>query len=214
MAHVDWNIRGPQIATCNCAWGCPCQFNGLPTHGDCRAAVAMQIEKGHFGAVSLDGLKWVGLFAWPRAIHEGNGEALAIIDERATEEQRNALLTILSGKEQEPGATYFNVFASTITKMNEPLFRPINFEADVSACTGRFSVDGIVNSHAGPVRNPVNRAPHRVKVTLAEGFEFIEAEFGSSTTKAGGPIPHDWADRHAHLAVIDIGPYGPHRKAA
>ena len=52
----------PEIATCNCAWGCPCQFNGLPTHGDCRAAVAMQIEKGHFGAVSLDGLKWVGLF--------------------------------------------------------------------------------------------------------------------------------------------------------
>ena len=214
MAHVDWSIRGPQIATCNCAWGCPCQFNGLPTHGDCRAAVAMQIEKGHFGVVSLDGLKWVGLFAWPRAIHEGNGEALAIIDERATEEQRNALLTILSGKEQEPGATYFNVFASTITKMDEPLFRPINFEADLSACTGRFSVDGIVNSHAEPVRNPVNRAPHRVKVTLAEGFEFIEAEFGSSTTKARGPIPHDWADRHAHLAMIDIGPYGPHRKAA
>src|ERR1041385_7713624 len=87
------------------AWGCPSQFNGLPTHGDCRAAVAMQIEKGHFGSVSLDGLKWVGLFAWPRAIHEGNGEALAIIDERATEEQRKALLTILSGNEQEPGAT-------------------------------------------------------------------------------------------------------------
>jgi len=84
----------------------------------------------------------------------------------------------------------------------------------VSACTGRFSVDGVVNSHAGPVRNPVNRAPHRVKVTLAEGFEFIEAEFGSSTTKANGPIPHDWTDRHAHLAMIDIGPYGPHRKAA
>src|SRR6516225_602642 len=51
----------------------------------------------------------------------------------STEEQRNALLTILSGKEQERSATYFNVFASTITKMNEPLFRPINFEADVSA---------------------------------------------------------------------------------
>jgi hypothetical protein len=70
------------------------------------------------------------------------------------EEQRNALLTILSGKEQEPGATYFNVFASTITKMNEPLFRPINFEADVSACTGRFSVDGIVNSSYWPL--PMN----------------------------------------------------------
>ena len=180
--------------------------------GIASASVAMRIDQGHFGGVSLDGLKWVGLFAWPRAIHEGNGEALAIIDERATEEQRNALLTILSGQEQDRERP-LNVFASTITKMNEPLFRPINFEADVSACTGRFSVDGIVDT-AEPVRNPVNRAPHRVKVSLQEGFEFIEAEFGSSSTKASGAIPLDWADRHAHLAIIDIGPYGPHRNAA
>src|ERR1700693_4888521 len=27
--------------------------------------------------------------------------------------------------------------------------------------------------------NPVNRAPHPVKVSLQEGFEFIEAEFGN-----------------------------------
>ena len=214
MAHVDWNIRGPEIATCNCAWGCPCQFNGLPTHGDCRGTLAMRIDEGHFGNVSLNGLKWVLLVAWPRAVHEGNGESQAIIDDRANQEQRDALVTILSGKEQEPGATVFNVFASMIIKVYDPLFRPINFEVDVSACTGRFSVDGVVTSHAEPVRNPVNRKPHRVKVVLNEGFEFIEAEFGSSTMKATGAIPHDWMDRHAHLAMLDIGPYGPRRKAA
>lgn len=214
MPHVDWNIRGPQIATCNCAWGCPCQFYGLPTNGDCRAAVAMRIEKGHFGDVSLDGLTWVGLFAWPAAIHEGNGQALAIIDERASTEQRSALLTILSGQEQEPGATYFNVFASTITQMHEPLFRPIDFTADLAACTGRFSVAGIVDSAAEPVKNPVTGKPHRASVMFPDGFEFTEATFGSSRTKATGTIVHDWADRHAHLAMIDIGPHGPRRAAA
>lgn len=214
MPYVDWNVRGSQIATCNCAWGCPCQFYGLPTSGDCRAAVAMRIDKGHFGDVSLDGLKWAALFAWPGAIHEGNGEALAIIDERATTEQRNALLTILSGQEQEPGATYFNVFASTVTKMNEPLFRPIDFEMDAGACTGRFSVAGIVDSNAEPLKNPVTGMPHRVQVAFAQGFEFVKAEFGSSNTKATGAIPHDWAGRHAHLASIDIGPHGPRRTAA
>jgi hypothetical protein len=84
----------------------------------------------------------------------------------------------------------------------------------VSACSGRFSVDGIVDSNAGPVRNPVNRTPHRVKVAIQDGFEFTEAEFGSSTTTASGSIPLDWSDRHAHLAMIDIGPSGPSRKAA
>ena len=33
MAHTDWMIRGPEIASCNCSYGCPCQFNALPTDG-------------------------------------------------------------------------------------------------------------------------------------------------------------------------------------
>jgi hypothetical protein len=173
----------------------------------------MHIESGHFGSTSLDGLKWAGLFAWPGAIHEGNGEALAIVDERATDEQRAAILTILSGQEQEPGATYFNVFASTISKMNEPLFRPIEFQADVKASTGSFSVPGIVESSSGPIKNPVTGKDHRARLVLPGGFEFTEAEFGSSTTKATAAIPLDWSGRHAHLAIIDIGPYGPVRGA-
>ena len=70
---------------CNCAWGCPCQFNSLPTHGDCRAAVGMRIDQGHFGETSLDGVKWAMLFAWPGAVHEGDGEMVIIVDEAADE---------------------------------------------------------------------------------------------------------------------------------
>ena len=55
MAHTDWMIRGPEIGSCNCAYGCPCQFNALPTDGTCRAAVGIQIDKGHYGKVKLDG---------------------------------------------------------------------------------------------------------------------------------------------------------------
>jgi len=66
MTDVQWMIRGPEIATCNCSYGCPCQFNALPTNGDCRAAVAMQIEEGFFGEVRLDGLRWAAVAAWPR----------------------------------------------------------------------------------------------------------------------------------------------------
>ena len=104
MSYVDWSIKGPEVSTCNCDWGCPCQFNALPTHGDCRAAVAMRIDEGHFGDVDLAGVIWAGTFAWPRAIHEGNGESQVVIDDRASEDQRSAILTILSGAETEPGA--------------------------------------------------------------------------------------------------------------
>lgn len=28
-----WLIKGPEIVTCTCDFGCPCQFNSLPTRG-------------------------------------------------------------------------------------------------------------------------------------------------------------------------------------
>ena len=54
---TPWEIDATEIANCNCAFGCPCQFNSLPTNGNCEAAVGYVIHKGHHGDVSLDGLK-------------------------------------------------------------------------------------------------------------------------------------------------------------
>lgn len=211
MARTEWSLRGPQLATCNCEWGCPCQFNALPSHGDCRAAVAMRIEAGHFGDLSLDGLCWAGLYAWPGAIHEGHGEAQPVLDERASPDQRAALLQILSGQNSEPGTTYFDVFASTIETVHDPLFLPIQFVSDLAAGTAKFTIPGLVEAAGEPIRNPFTGAPHLARVALASGIEFTEALFGSSTVKASGKIALDWVNRHAHMTTIDIGPSGPRR---
>ena len=52
---IEWQIKAREFANCNCAYGCPCQFNALPTHGDCRAAVGMRLDEGHFDDVSVNG---------------------------------------------------------------------------------------------------------------------------------------------------------------
>ncbi|HVG80779.1 MAG TPA: DUF1326 domain-containing protein, partial [Methylomirabilota bacterium] len=138
------------------------------------------------------------------AIHEGRGQCLPVIDERASPEQREALLTILSGQESEPGATVFGVFASTFEKVHEPLSKPISIELDVDGRTGRVVVPGLLESSAEPIRNPVTGATHRARVTLPEGFEYRTAEFASGTVRAQGPIPIDIKGRHAHLADLHI----------
>jgi hypothetical protein len=201
---IDWKIRGPEIVICNCSYGCPCQFNSLPTEGNCRAAIAIRIDEGHFGKTRLDGLSVAVLVAWPGAIHEGRGQCLPVIDERASPEQREALLTILSGQESEPGATVFGVFASTFEKVHEPLSKPISIELDVDGRTGRVVVPGLLESSAEPIRNPVTGAEHRARVTLPEGFEYRTAEFASGTVRAQGPIQIDIKGRHAHLADLHM----------
>ena len=208
MSYTDWRITGPELTSCNCDWGCPCQFNALPTHGDCRAAVAMRIDKGHFGKVRLDGVLWLGLFAWPKAIHEGNGEVLAVVDEKASPEQRDAVLKILTGQETAPGATIFNVFSTTYTKIHAPEFHPIEFQADYDKRIGRVRVAGLVDVKIEPIRNQVTGAEHRARVQLPNGFEYHEAEYASGAVKSGNPIPHDWSGRHAHLCKLDLGPHG------
>jgi hypothetical protein len=208
MSLVEWRMRGPEVTNCNCAWGCPCQFNALPTNGDCRAMVAMRIDDGHFGEVDLTGLGWVGMFAWPGPIHEGKGEAFVVVDERADEAQRNAILTILSGGETEPGATIFNVFATVIDTLHEPTFLPIHFEADIDGRVARVKVEGIVDTAIEPIRNPVTGEPHRAQVSLPNGFEYKKAEYASGGTRATGPIALEWASRHAHLAMLDLSTHG------
>jgi hypothetical protein len=208
MAYVDWSMRGPEIANCNCAFECPCQFDALPTHGDCRAMTAMRIDTGHFGDLNVAGLMWCGMFAWPKAIHEGNGEALVVISDRASPAQRNALLTILSGQETAPGATIFNVFATTFVKMHYPIFAPIEFELDLAKRIGRVKIKGVIDTSVEPIRNPITGDEHRARVVLPQGFEYREAEFASGGTTASGAIKLKNSKSHAHLAMLNLSTQG------
>ena len=101
MAHVDWYIEGKSFGNCNCVYGCPCQFEDLPTDGHCNGFEVLHIDKGHFGDVDLAGLRTAMLYAWPGPIFDGSGEMQAIIDERANDAQRAALKAVLHGGETD-----------------------------------------------------------------------------------------------------------------
>jgi len=208
MSNTKWTIKAREFVNCNCAYGCPCQFNALPTYGNCEAVAGMEIEEGFHGTTKLDGLKFVGIFRWPGPIHEGKGEAAVVIDERATPEQREALLRILTGQDTEPGATIFQVFSTTLEKLHEPIFAPIEFESDVDARKGRLVVPGVTEGHGQPIVNPVTGAEHRARIDIPNGFEYTIAEVGRGWTKTQGPIELDLADSYAQFAHIHLSQSG------
>ncbi|ODR93913.1 hypothetical protein AUC70_09885 [Methyloceanibacter stevinii] len=201
---IDWELKGVEFINCNCDYGCPCQFNARPTHGDCHAIGAYRFEDGHFGDVDLSGLNVVGMFSWPKAIHEGNGTAFLIIDERASEKQRDALLSIFSGENTEPGKTIWNVFAATFTEVLPPEIRPIHIEIDVEERTGTVRVDGFVKMVGEPIRNPVTGDKHRARIDLPNGFEYLIAEMGSGSSTAQGPMPLTLENSYGQFANIHL----------
>jgi hypothetical protein len=209
MSQVEWEIRGPGLGNCNCDYGCPCQFNALPTHGNCEAVGAMQIESGHYGDVSLDDLCWVALFHWPGPIHEGNATFQAIVDARADEHQREALLAILTGAAaSEEAMTFLDIFASTVTTLHEPLFRDISLDIDVDNRTARLVVENAVDTTVEPLRNPMTGQPHRARIDLPEGFEFTIAEIASGSTTSHGAVNLSLSNSHTHLVNYHLSHRG------
>lgn len=211
---TPWELEITEFSSCNCNYGCPCQFNAPPTLGHCEAVVGLEVKRGHFGETRLDGLRAVSIMQWPGAIHEGAGKVFLIIDERADQAQRDALLTVFSGGETEPGATVWNVFAATFDQVFDPVFKEIDLAIDVEARTGHVRVEGLAQTSGQPIRNPVTGEEHRARINLPEGFEYTVAEMGASTYKASGPIEMAGDDRYAQFAHLHHNNQGAIRTEA
>jgi hypothetical protein len=175
-AKTPWRIVAEETGTCNCAWGCPCQFNALPTYGRCEALVAVHIREGYYGATKLDGLTYAAAYWWPGAVHEGNGIVQFAIDDRATPDQRTALLNITSGKE---GCTLFEIFSSVVSKVLDPVYVPIDLSSDRNNRVAQLKVPGLGEFRVEPIKNPVTGEEHRALIKLPNGFEYKEAEMGN-----------------------------------
>ena len=202
MNKTPWRIVADETGTCNCAWGCPCQFNALPTHGRCEAVVAVRIREGHYGSTMLDGVTFANAFWWPGAVHEGNGIARLAIDERATAEQRDAILKITSGKE---GCAFFEIFASVVSTVLDPIFVPIELDSDRDKRVARLKVPGLGEFRAEPIKNPITGEEHRAIIKLPNGFEYKEAEMGNCLegyAKLGDKVVQD-KNSYSQFAAVD-----------
>jgi len=203
IARTRWRITGEEVTSCNCAWGCPCQFNALPTHGNCEALMALQIREGYYGETRLDGVRLAQVFHWPGAIHEGNGTRLLVVDERATPEQREALITMTSGTQ---GGTFFEIFSAVCPNVRDPVTAPIELEAERERRQAIIRIPGIGESRAEPIRNPVTGEEHRARIVLPGGFTYKEAEMGDSVAwqvAAGQPLEFRHEHTYAQFNAFD-----------
>jgi len=199
-----WAIKGKEFVHCNCSYGCPCQFNALPTQGHCQAVAAIDIEQGHHDETDLSGLRIGLIVAWPGPIHEGNGQAVPIVDERADPRQREALLRIMSGLDTVPGATFFQVFSTTFTKVHEPVFAPINLRVDIDRRSARLDIPGWIDARGEPIVNPVTGEEHRARINLPQGFEYDVCEVGRGWARTQGPVDVQLSDSHAQFAQLHL----------
>ena len=107
MAKSQWKISGDYFEACSCDSVCPCPTSGLaarPTKEACDAGLVFHVERGAHGTTTLDGLSFAVLLHTPGPMIAGNWTVGVIVDERASAEQREALVAIGSGQSGGPMA--------------------------------------------------------------------------------------------------------------
>lgn len=202
---MAWRIQGQYMETCNCTFLCPCITSNLtakPTEGDCKAAIAMQIDKGEKDGVKLDGLAFIVLIHSPKAMAAGDMTVGLIIDQRADAKQVDAISAIASGAAGGPMAA----LDPLVSKMAGVEQRPITFERQGMklAVTAGELIDQSIEGVPGPARpgEPiyVDNTCHPVsaKLALAKATKSRFRAFGidwddASGTRNGHFAPFAWA---------------------
>ena len=201
----SWRLKGEYLKTCSCAPGCPCDFWAPPTYGLCEGFNAMRVTEGHFDAVSLTGVVWAISYHFPAALHLGNGTVQPYVDEKASAAQRDAILTIISGK---VGGPWFEVVASVVSKVLTPKFVPIKFEFNLAKRRGRCSVAGEIEVVTDAIKDINNKEVH-AQVCMPEGVEYHMAEIGAaSVLKSTGAIPFNRSNTHSSFSDVEYTPTG------
>ena len=148
----SWTFKAEYVETCNCDYGCPCNFNGTPYNGLCRALALFHIRSRNYGDTSLDGIDVICAFSRPKAIHDGYDTAQLFISKFTSIEQRNSIITIFSG--QPKGEGPFTLFAGTIKFFLEPPFVDIQVDIDYKKIALPFWISYRCSQKASLTRLP------------------------------------------------------------
>ena len=193
-----WKVSGDFFDVCKCNIPCPCEFAQAPTYGDCDGIMAWHIQKGQYGETSLDGLNVLGLDSFTGNIWAGGGNtkltAALFFDEKANEQQREALQMIFSGK----AGGFMAELARLIAELRGQDFAPIKFEIADDLSYWSAEIPGKVLAKAEALTGPMTPPGKRVQTINPPGSEVgpgaggAVATWGKSTADQADAMGFKW----------------------
>ena len=144
-----YSLEGTLIEACSCNVNCPCWIGEDPDLGECFAIVAYGIERGQIQELDVSNLNLVLICHIPGNVLAGNWEIVALVDERGTQEQRDALLGAFTGK---LGGPLGDLWTALIGEVKGVEFVPISHE--VVEGSGSLRIPDLVETEMEPYRGP------------------------------------------------------------
>jgi len=149
--RMAYQLEGDLLEVCDCNVLCPCWIGEDPDNGTCDAALAWNVAKGTIDGIDVSGLTLAGVVHIPGNILKGNWKVALFIDDRATEEQGEALLNAWSGKLGGPLADMAKLIGEVVAVQRVP----ITF--DLQEGKGTLLIGNVTEAVMSPYRDSGGR---------------------------------------------------------
>ena len=182
-----------EVCTCNVL--CPCWVGEDPDGGTCDGLLGWRVDKGQIDGVDVGGITLVMMAHIPGNILQGNWRAMVYLDERATENQEEALLNVFTGKLGGPIADLASLVGEVVGLERVPI------TTDVIDGKGTLKIGQAVEAEMEPSTGMTGQstALHDTIFTTIPGSAAIVGK--SSVYKATVPALGLNIDLQGHNAV-------------
>ena len=144
-----YSLQGTLLEACSCNVLCPCWIGENPDTGSCDAFVAYHFDKGTIQGVDVSGLSMVNVCKIPgNVLNAKTWKILVLVDDRATDEQFQALQDAYFGKLGGPLADLAQLVGEVVAVERVPITH------EVRNGTGTLKVGGLVEAEMEPYRGP------------------------------------------------------------
>jgi hypothetical protein len=143
-----YQLEGTLLEVCSCDVLCPCWIGEDPDGGVCDSVVAYNLDKGTIRGVDVSGLTLVNAVNIPGNVLAGNWRQLVMIDDRASDEQAEAMLDAFTGKLGGPLADLAQLIGERVGVERVPI------EHEIVDGAGTLKVGDRIDCAMHPYRGP------------------------------------------------------------
>jgi hypothetical protein len=144
-----YQLQGTLLEACSCGVLCPCWIGEDPDGGTCQALIAYNLDAGTIRGIDVSGLTHAAAAFIPGNILEGNWKLVVFTDDRASEEQTQAILDAFTGKLGGPLADLAQLFGEVLAVVRTPISH------EITEGKGKISIgDGQAYADMEPYRGP------------------------------------------------------------
>jgi hypothetical protein len=149
QATTGYRLEGTLLEACSCGVLCPCWIGVDPDGGTCDAFNAYHFDSGTIGGVDVSGLNFVRVVQIPgNVLTPGSWKQVVFIDERASDEQFQAILDAYDGKLGGPLSDLASLIGETLA------VERVAITHEVSDGNGTLKIGDIVDAEMHPYRGP------------------------------------------------------------